>query len=142
MCIRDSSCTKHASLNAEGSRTAALCKKHAKDEMPSTYITRCLQATCANNAYSNVEVSKKAVYCKQHACDHMVDVLSKSCSHDDCTKKPSFNVESTKTAAFCKQHAQDGMINVRTTRSLTHPRQGSAWTGCAKQRCDIRKRHG
>ena len=110
--------------------------------MVRTRSTRCLHDFCRKDAYHNVKGSKAAVYCKQHAGNDMVNILRKRCSHCSCTRKPSYNVHGGKTAMFCKQHAEDGMINVRTTRSLTHPRQGSAWTGCAKQRCDIRKRHG
>lgn len=109
-------CHTWAGFNAEGTKTPAYCKRHAKGGMVNICSRRCLYASCTTLASYYVYEETSPLYCKQHARDGMLDVRNKRCSHASCTTRASYNVEGKKSALYCKQHAGDGMVNVRSKR--------------------------
>ncbi|CAN0020330.1 unnamed protein product [Ectocarpus sp. 6 AP-2014] len=105
-------CTRCASFNTEGGKTAMFCRQHAEEGMVDVAHKRCAQAGCTQHPTFNNQGSKTAMFCKQHAEEGMVDVAHKRCAEAGCTQQPTFNNQGSKTAMFCKQHAEEGMVDV------------------------------
>ena len=101
-------CTKTASCNVEGSKTALYCRKHAEDSMVIVRGRRSILATCTRTGFFNAEGSNRAPHGQHHADSNMIRIPRKrephdicsSCSYDDCTRRPS-------GATACAYHTRD-----------------------------------
>jgi len=109
-------CSKQASFNFQGEKTALYCSHCKLEGMVNVAHKKCATKDCTKQPNFNFQGEKKGIYCSHCKLEGMVNVINKKCATKDCTKIPYFNFQGEKGGIYCSHCKLEGMVDVKSRK--------------------------